>query len=81
MCKSAVGVVIRRLGWAGLSDLAPFGGDNMLKESTIEAVLEALSDAGLCVCEASIIGTNHPGLLPDDDDTIGRIEECGGLSE
>lgn len=53
----------------------------MLKESTIEAVLKALSDAGLCVCEANLIEPYHPGLISDNEYTIGRIEESGGLSD
>ncbi len=52
----------------------------MLNESTIRKVLEALSDAGLCVCEASIIGPDHPGSISDFEYAIGRIEESGGLN-
>lgn len=50
-------------------------------ESAIRQVLEALSDAGLCICEASIIGLDHPGAISDFEYAIGRIEESGGLSD
>ena len=53
----------------------------MLSEEAIKIVLEALSDAGLCVCEERTIGPYHPGRLPSHKYVIGRIEESGGLSD
>lgn len=47
--------------------------------NTIRKVLTLLSDAGLCVCESSIIGLDHPGSISDFEYAIGRIEEAGDI--
>lgn len=49
----------------------------MLTEKKIEEVLEALSDAGLCVCNTSMIEQHHPGLITDTKYLLGRMEEGG----
>ena len=51
----------------------------MLTEDQIREVLRALSEAGLCICEKSIIETRHPGLCDDSEYILGRLEESGNL--
>ena len=41
----------------------------------LKLLLEALSDAGLCVCERYLIESHHPGLITDTDRIIRRIDE------
>jgi hypothetical protein len=45
----------------------------MVCEDTAKRLLQALSDAGLCVCERKLIGDCHPGLLDHDDYIIDRL--------
>lgn len=49
----------------------------MITKNEVSLVLQALSDAGLCVCESDLIQAHHPGLLDDDNYIIGRLEESG----
>ncbi len=51
----------------------------MLTEDQAREVLRMLSDAGLCVCERSIIEPSHLGMCEDHEYIIGRIEGSGGF--
>ncbi len=46
-----------------------------ISDDVTKKILEALSNAGLCVCEKSLIEDHHPGLLNNIDYVMGRIEE------
>lgn len=51
----------------------------MLTEAVVKQVLLALSDAGLCICEARLIDEPHPAQCDDPDWIVGRLEESGDL--